>query len=322
MNKACFSAYKNRTTVKVLVTIGPHGRIRHVSAAVGGATSDVELGRHSGWLDTLRPGDEVLADKGFKCHEEVRAHGGALSVPHFATDNILCHEDLGESHRMSQARVHIERAIECVKRFHMLSNVVPVSMLPFIDDIIFVACWLTHYMNPIVDTSPPRGQKQKRPDDVADVDDGEAGEVGTAEEDVEDTQAILRAVVLKCPQWLPEFTLFPGYNHFVAERARAALSNPVRMDADASPRTLSSTDTASASSTPPASDVHVGPPPYLDLHQAPPFMILPAASLPSLPAPPHHIRLFRRLVCCLYLPLLWLRMMMMTIISVAQWTLH
>jgi hypothetical protein len=53
------------------VSITPTGSISYVSKAFGGRTSDKVITQHSGYLDKLEHGDQVLADRGFLIAEEL-----------------------------------------------------------------------------------------------------------------------------------------------------------------------------------------------------------------------------------------------------------
>ena len=70
LSQSCtFSTYKNKTTVKVLIGITPSGAISFISEVYEGFISDRKSVEVSGLLDKLEPGDEVMADKGFKIHD-------------------------------------------------------------------------------------------------------------------------------------------------------------------------------------------------------------------------------------------------------------
>ena len=60
---ACYSSYKSRPTMKVLVGITPSGVLSYVSKLFPGSTSDQEIIIvKSNFLDILDPGDGVMAD--------------------------------------------------------------------------------------------------------------------------------------------------------------------------------------------------------------------------------------------------------------------
>ena len=60
-----YSSYKHKNTFKALVSITPSGAFNFISDFWGGNTSDRFITRESGFLDNIKPGDEVMADRGF-----------------------------------------------------------------------------------------------------------------------------------------------------------------------------------------------------------------------------------------------------------------
>lgn len=64
---ACYSTYKSKTTAKALLGITPSGTLCFASEFFPGSISDKEITKQSGFLKKLRPGDQVMADKGFNC---------------------------------------------------------------------------------------------------------------------------------------------------------------------------------------------------------------------------------------------------------------
>lgn len=78
-----FSNYKHHNTVKVLIAITPQGSICFTSKAWGGRTSDKYLTDNCGLLNHLKPGDLVMADRGFTIQESVALYQAQLAIPAF-----------------------------------------------------------------------------------------------------------------------------------------------------------------------------------------------------------------------------------------------
>ena len=88
LSQTCtFSAYKNRNTVKILIGVTPSGAISFISDAYEVSISDRKLVEVCGLLEKLEPGDEVMADKGFKIQDMLVPHGVRLNVPPFLQSN-------------------------------------------------------------------------------------------------------------------------------------------------------------------------------------------------------------------------------------------
>ena len=152
LSQACtFSAYKNRNTVKILIGVTPSGAISFVSDAYEGSISDRKLVEVCGLLEKLEPGDEVMADKGFKIQDMLVPYGVRLNVPPFLQSNTqMAACDVFTTKKIARLRVHVERAIGRVKDYRILQGVLPASMWDSISDIIYVCCMLTNFGPPLV----------------------------------------------------------------------------------------------------------------------------------------------------------------------------
>lgn len=77
-----WSEYKKCNSVKYLISVTPAGLINFISCGRPDRCSDMELLRGSGYLDCLKPGVSVLADRGFKQVEsDLLAKGCYLTRP-------------------------------------------------------------------------------------------------------------------------------------------------------------------------------------------------------------------------------------------------
>lgn len=82
-NANVYSFYKRHKTVKVLIGISPSGGIIFVSPTFGGRISDKEIVKLSGFLDFLREGDFILADRGFLIADLLQTVNASVSYPAF-----------------------------------------------------------------------------------------------------------------------------------------------------------------------------------------------------------------------------------------------
>jgi hypothetical protein len=67
--------------MKSLLGITPSGVLCFVSEFYPGSTSDKEITVLSGFLNHLKPGDQVMTDKSFNCQDELASVGASLITP-------------------------------------------------------------------------------------------------------------------------------------------------------------------------------------------------------------------------------------------------
>ena len=84
-----------------------------------------------------------MADRGFQIKEELLLHFSSLEIPPGA--RIKSQMTSAEGRKTKDAanlRIHVERAINCIKSFRILENTLPVSLLQHIDDILWTCAAL------------------------------------------------------------------------------------------------------------------------------------------------------------------------------------
>ena len=126
-----YSNYKSHNTIKVLIGISPQGTITFVSQAWGGRTSDKFLTENCGLLNKPKPGDLVMADRGFTIHERVWFHQAELSIPAFTKGkDQLDPIDLEKTRGIANVRIHVERVIGLLsQKYTVLQVTLPVDFL-------------------------------------------------------------------------------------------------------------------------------------------------------------------------------------------------
>lgn len=140
-----YSQYKSHNTVKYLVGISPHGQIMFISKGFGGRASDKFIVEKSGLLQYLLPGDEIMADRGFTIKDLLFPLRVKLNMPAFTKGKPQLSEmEVTETRRIAHVRIHVERAIRKLKVFKILSNIVPVSSVKKLDDILIVCSALVN----------------------------------------------------------------------------------------------------------------------------------------------------------------------------------
>ena len=96
-----------------------------------GLISDVELTRKSGFLVTLkdRPDVSNMADRGFTIKDMFKDLKIELNLPPFLRGKQqLSAEQVQEGLKIASVRIHVERAIERLKTFCILSETIPISL--------------------------------------------------------------------------------------------------------------------------------------------------------------------------------------------------
>ena len=113
-----YSNYKSNSTVKFLIGILPNGTVCFVSDGFEGSISDKEIVKQSGFLEKINPNDMVLADRGFLIKEELMKKKAYLNIPPFlgGRDRLNQMEE-AKTKAIAKCRIHVERAIEKMKRF-------------------------------------------------------------------------------------------------------------------------------------------------------------------------------------------------------------
>lgn len=145
-----YSSYKGGYTAKYLIGIAPNGMITFLSNGYGGRATDTYITNNCGILDLLESGDTILADKGFP---NINIQDGiVLVMPPFAKSGQAQFpaSDMEQTYGIASLRIHVERVIQRVKIFNILTNTIPVSLFPRLDKIVHLCSVLTNLSSPII----------------------------------------------------------------------------------------------------------------------------------------------------------------------------
>ncbi|GFU08934.1 uncharacterized protein NPIL_203441 [Nephila pilipes] len=124
-----FSQYKHHNTVKFLLACSPLGKVTFVSHLFGGRTSDKQIIQLIGFLEKIKPGDVIFADRGFSV-KLVAERNATLVLPTSTKGKQqLSSKKIQSSRKMSRLRVHIERSIGRLKNYRILKTTRPISLL-------------------------------------------------------------------------------------------------------------------------------------------------------------------------------------------------
>ena len=153
LNSKLFSSYKNHVTLKGLVGIAPSGAITFTSQLYSGSISDCEIVEQSGFLKLeFDNGDTVMADKGFTI-EDLLSLGVTLNIPPLLGSNSqMTAEDVIKTQEIASIRVHVERAINKIKNFHLWDSVVPLSLFGVVNQMWSVCAFLCNIQDPLIST--------------------------------------------------------------------------------------------------------------------------------------------------------------------------
>jgi hypothetical protein len=151
----CYSHYNSAITLKSLIMVDPNGAIIFNSAVMTGSMSDKQIVVESGFLSTIKtkikdrellPGDIIIADKGFNVESLFKDIPISINIPTFRiTGQQFSREDVQETRRIASEKIHVERAIGRLKKFKILRNIIPITLLDSINQIHTVCCMLTNF---------------------------------------------------------------------------------------------------------------------------------------------------------------------------------
>ena len=152
LQKLFYYVYKSHVTVKVFVGTMPAGGITFISPAFPGSTSDRDIVIKSGILNPAlyEIGDAIMADRGFTIKDLLEPMGVQLIIPAFLSGREqLSPEETVLTQQIASERIHVERAIQRLKSYHIL-DCVPVALYDSINEIITVCACFSNMQNSII----------------------------------------------------------------------------------------------------------------------------------------------------------------------------
>jgi hypothetical protein len=146
--KLTYSNHKHRNTLKGLIGIAHNGVITFVSKFYPGSISDKKIVADCGVLNIFKPGDLILADKGFLI-SDLLPSGVNLNIPPFLVLPQFTPSEVVKTKNIARARIHVERAIQRLKQYHILSHIP--KCLYVKASIVFQLCAaLVNFRNPLI----------------------------------------------------------------------------------------------------------------------------------------------------------------------------
>jgi hypothetical protein len=148
-----YSSYKSRNTLKGLLACTPSGQIGFISQLYHGSMSDRELTIRSGFLKMPHNrGAMWLVDKGFLIADLAEPLGVKVNMPAFVGPDRtqMSKEEVYHTQQVASERIHIERAINKVKNFHIFDSCIPLSMAGSVNQMWTVCALLALFQRPII----------------------------------------------------------------------------------------------------------------------------------------------------------------------------
>ena len=129
-----YSSYKSHNTAEGLVAIAPNAALTSVSDLFGGHCRDKVIVEHCGILHLLEENDAVMADRGFEIQDLLAPKKVYVNIPTFTrSKDQLNPDEEDETREIASVRIHVEQAIERVKNFNILKQILPNSMAEDVD---------------------------------------------------------------------------------------------------------------------------------------------------------------------------------------------
>lgn len=149
--RATYSTYKNRNTLKVLVGISPSGMCSYLSPAFSGSTTDRQIVERSSLMGNCDPGDAILSDKGFDVQDIFAPYGVCINIPtFFKKKNRMDQKTVLRDRKISSKRIHVERVIGLAKSYTILKQPLNASETLLSSDITFICFMLCNFRSGIV----------------------------------------------------------------------------------------------------------------------------------------------------------------------------
>ena len=145
-----WSNYKHHHTCKYLVSIAPNGFINFVSKGYGGQASDKQIVEKSGFMNEIRAGEKVMADKGFNISDLLALkHADIVIPPGRRGATQMPKTDVMKTKDIANRRIRVEQVIRRIKTFNMLKYEVPIKLLHILDEVFVISCAICNLMPPI-----------------------------------------------------------------------------------------------------------------------------------------------------------------------------
>ena len=150
LQKLTWSEYKHHNTVKFLIGCLHNSSVSFLSCSYPGVISDKKIVEESNFLDTCPRYSYIMADKGFSIQDNCAARNVGLYIPPGKRGaHQMLPAEIKKTKRIANLRILIEQVIRQVRSFKILTQEVPLTLLPCIDDAATVCAALVNFKKPI-----------------------------------------------------------------------------------------------------------------------------------------------------------------------------
>ena len=91
-----------------------------------------------------------MADRGVNLRDLVTKRIATLNIPPFVKGKQLSTKACSKTRRIASLRIHVERAIQRMKKFRLLKGVIPISIAAVANQAVFVCAALCNFLKPLV----------------------------------------------------------------------------------------------------------------------------------------------------------------------------
>jgi hypothetical protein len=151
---SCWSQYKGGTTLKFLISVTPDCFCNFISRGYGGRISDVALTNESNFMALLKPGEKVMADRGFKSLEASLDSVGVMlkRPPSVAGGQPMSEDNCKLTKEIASLRVHVERFIGKLRTYLFLAPhaTTSIQLVPCVELAVKVVVGLVNLGRPLI----------------------------------------------------------------------------------------------------------------------------------------------------------------------------
>lgn len=133
-----------------------NGAFTFISNVWSGNISDRKITESSGFLNKIKKGDHVMAERGFQIRDYILRKGAILNIPPFTRPSQygkgrkLTSNEIKETRKISSLRIHVERAIRRLKSFKLLREILPLKIKYISSQLLKVATAFCNFLPPLV----------------------------------------------------------------------------------------------------------------------------------------------------------------------------